>query len=49
MKKLLLSALAAAFVFGFGVSTLVPSAALAGDEPTVDCTNPDNADNEACK
>lgn len=49
MKKLILSALAAAFVLGIGASTLVTSAALAGDEPPVDCTNPDNADNEACK
>ena len=48
MKKLLLSALAAAFVLGIGASTLVASHAYAGDE-MIDCSNPDNADNEACK
>ena len=49
MKKVMLLALAAAFVAGIGASTLIASHAYAGDEPMVDCSNPDNADNEACK
>jgi hypothetical protein len=48
MKKLILSALAAAFVLGIGASTLVVSKAYAGDE-MIDCSLPENADNEACK
>jgi len=49
MKKVMLLALAAAFVAGIGASTLISSRAYAGDEPTVDCSKPENADNEACK
>ena len=49
MKKLLLSALAAAFVFGIGASTFAPTHAFAAEKATVDCSKPENATNEACK
>lgn len=43
MKKLVLAAMAAAFVFG------ISAAAFADDAPKVDCTKKENADNPACK
>ncbi len=43
MKKLVLAAMAAAFVMGIGAS------AFAADQPKVDCTKKENADNPACK
>ncbi len=43
MRKFVLAAMAAAFVFGIG------SAAFAADAPKVDCTKKENADNPACK
>ena len=49
MKKLLLSALAAAFVLGIGASTLTTSVAFAAEKAKVDCSKPENAKNEACK
>ena len=49
MKKLLLSALAAAFVLGIGASTITVSKAYADEDTMIDCTLPENADNEACK
>jgi len=43
MRKFVLAAMAAAFVFGIG------SAAFAADAPKVDCTKKENVDNPACK
>ena len=44
MKKLVLAAMAAAFVFGISAAAFADDAA-----PKVDCTKKENADNPACK
>jgi hypothetical protein len=49
MKKLLLSAMAAAFVMGIGATVLAPTYASAADKAKVDCSKPENAKNDACK
>jgi hypothetical protein len=49
MKKLVLSAVAAAFVLGIGGVAFTPVKAFAADQPKVDCTKKENADNPACK
>jgi hypothetical protein len=49
MKKLLLSAIAAAFVLGVGSVTFQATPARADDKPKVDCTKKENVDNPACK
>ena len=49
MKKLLLSAMAAAFVMGIGATTLVPNYAHAADKAKVDCSKPENAKAKECQ
>jgi hypothetical protein len=49
MKKVLLSAMAAAFVTAVGTVSFMPVAAFAEDKPKVDCTKKENVDKPECK